>query len=275
MKETISILGCGWYGLALAKKLIANGYSVKGSTTSIEKLPLLEQLQIKPYLINFDLQDSQYESSFFESEVLIVAIPPKRHSGEFNSYPNKIRAITEAAINSGSIQKILMISSTSVYSDLNREIVVGEIPYPDTESGSAILEAEQIITKLQSISNTIIRFGGLIGPGRNLAKFFAGKKNIANGLAPVNLIHLDDCIALTLHILENGRFGYTLNACSPDHPTRMELYTQAALISDLEPPEFLPELLTWKVINGNGVSLQLNYKYLVNKWSEFLTSDKL
>ena len=38
----ISILGCGWLGLPLAKALIENGFSVKGSTTSTDKLTALE-----------------------------------------------------------------------------------------------------------------------------------------------------------------------------------------------------------------------------------------
>jgi UDP-N-acetyl-D-mannosaminuronate dehydrogenase len=47
----ISILGCGWLGLPLAKALLENGFSVNGSTTSVEKLSVLENLGIQPYLI--------------------------------------------------------------------------------------------------------------------------------------------------------------------------------------------------------------------------------
>lgn len=32
--KTISILGCGWLGLPLAKKLVENQWIVNGSTTS-------------------------------------------------------------------------------------------------------------------------------------------------------------------------------------------------------------------------------------------------
>ena len=35
----VSILGCGWLGLPLAKSLIEKGFSVNGSTTSVEKIP--------------------------------------------------------------------------------------------------------------------------------------------------------------------------------------------------------------------------------------------
>jgi nucleoside-diphosphate-sugar epimerase len=273
-KKTISILGCGWYGLAVAKSLVSDGYSIKGSTTTEAKLSILEQEGIKPFLIDFDLQKNQNESSFFESEILIISLPPKRHSGEHKEYPEKIRRIVEAG-QSGKVQKILMISSTSVYGEVNRKTEEGEIPVPDTESGITIFEAEQIVQNARNISSTILRFGGLIGPGRNLAKFFAGKKDIANGLAPVNLLHLEDCIKLTQHIIAADAFGYVFNACSPDHPTRMDMYTMVSEISGLEKPYFLQELTKWKLIDGNEVSKKLNYKYLVNNWSEFLSPDKL
>ena len=47
----ISILGCGWLGFPLAKALLSKGFSVKGSTTSIEKLAVLENVGIVPFLI--------------------------------------------------------------------------------------------------------------------------------------------------------------------------------------------------------------------------------
>ncbi len=40
---TVNILGCGWYGLALAKFFVEKGIIVKGSTTSTEKLSTLAQ----------------------------------------------------------------------------------------------------------------------------------------------------------------------------------------------------------------------------------------
>ena len=47
----ISILGCGWLGVPLAKALIGNGFSVKGSTTSTGKLLPLENIGIASFLI--------------------------------------------------------------------------------------------------------------------------------------------------------------------------------------------------------------------------------
>ena len=37
-KDKIGIIGCGWLGLPLAKLFLKNGFLVKGSTTSKEKI---------------------------------------------------------------------------------------------------------------------------------------------------------------------------------------------------------------------------------------------
>ena len=50
--KKISILGCGWLGLPLAKSLIEKGFSIKGSTTSEEKLQVLQNAGIQPFLIS-------------------------------------------------------------------------------------------------------------------------------------------------------------------------------------------------------------------------------
>ncbi|MHA4895100.1 SDR family oxidoreductase [Pedobacter sp. PWIIR3] len=274
MSNTVSILGCGWYGVAIARKLVDLGWTVNGSTTSEDKLQSLEEAGITGYLVNFSADQEQFDPEFFTCDVLIISIPPQRSAGLQSEYPEKIRKIAKVAKAAG-VKKLLMISSTSVYGDTNGEVDETSPLKPDTESGRAIVDAEHIVRSYAGVAVTVLRFGGLIGPGRNLAKFFAGKKGISNGLAPVNLIHLDDCIGLTVHVLEADAFGFTFNACSPDHPTRAELYTLAAEVSNLPKPGFLNELTKWKRINGNLVTKELNYKYLVNKWSDFLTADKL
>ena len=47
----ISILGCGWLGLPLAKSLIEKGFWVNGSTTSLEKIAVLKNEGITAFQI--------------------------------------------------------------------------------------------------------------------------------------------------------------------------------------------------------------------------------
>src|SRR5690606_24071338 len=121
-----------------------------------------------------------YSPEFFQSNVLFIAIPPKRKSGEVNSYPQKIKAICKAAAN-GKIKHIILISSTGVYGNTGQEFNELHEPIPASESGHALLLAENIIITQKNISSTIIRFGGLFGPDRNPGKFLKGKQAIPNG----------------------------------------------------------------------------------------------
>ena len=260
--KEVSILGCGWYGLALGKKLVESGYSVKGSTTSTEKFSLLNESSIIPFVVSFQEKEEHFDPAFFDSETLIICIPPKRSSAEQHTFLTKIERIANATADSR-ISQVIFISSTSVYGDLNAEVDEFSAAAPDTDSGKAILAAEYLLKGYTNFMTTIVRFGGLIGPDRNPGRFFAGKSDIPNGQAPVNLIHLSDCIGITLQILENSAFGNTFNACSPEHPSRAVFYTRTAIQSGLESPGFKDELLNWKQVNSVMVHEKLNYEFQV------------
>ena len=247
--RTISILGCGWYGFPLAQAFLSEGYKVNGSTTSEQKFPVLEEAGIKPFLVRFEADAAKFATEFFECDLLIISIPPKRAAGETESFPKKIEAIKTAATTAG-VKHIIFISSTGGYGGPNMEVDEGTPPQPDSDSGKVLLQAENRLKDSSAFKVTVLRFGGLIGPGRNPARFFAGKKTISNGRAPVNLIHLDDCISVTRAVIAKQALGLTINACSPEHPSRMEFYTRAAINSGLEPPEFVDELKSWKVVNS-------------------------
>ena len=263
--KTISILGCGWYGLPMAKRLLQSGFKVKGSTTSQAKLALLEQHGIEPYLL--DAAVNNFDEDFFACDILIISIPPKVNSSQI-SYPKKIGYIALAA-QKAHVKQIILISSTGVYQDENFVVNEDILPQPNTDSGKALIEAEVMLQSNVFFTSTILRFGGLIGPERNLAKHFAGKTGIANGLAPINLIHLTDCIGITEAIISQNAFGKIYHGVTPSHPSRKDFYTEACIATGLEKPVFIAELLNWKQIEGKNVPEVLAYEYVFNKWGKY------
>ncbi|HEY0056398.1 MAG TPA: SDR family NAD(P)-dependent oxidoreductase [Pedobacter sp.] len=247
--NTISILGCGWYGFPLAVNLISKGFQVNGSSTTPEKLEILKAAGIISFQVSFEPDTEAYQPDFFNCDLLIISIPPKRSSGQSLLYPDKISRIKEAAI-LHKVPRVIFISSTSVYGDVDHELNENSPTSPATDSGKAIWEAEKLLMNQSNFKLSTIRFGGLTGPGRDPGRFFAGKKDIPNGKAPVNMIRLDQCIEVTNAIIEKDAFGYTFNACSSSHPPKKEYYKQAALKSGLEAPEFIDELNEWKIISS-------------------------
>ena len=262
----ISILGCGWLGLPLAKALLENEFSVKGSTTSVEKLSVLENLGIQPHLIALDSNSISGNIEVFlnGSKTLIIDIPPKLRGNSKEDFVGKIETVIPF-IEKSPIENVLFISSTSVYGDTSTALSVTEEikTCPDTESGRQLVKSEQLLQSNRNFKTTILRFGGLIGEDRHPIKFLAGKTNLDNPKVPINLIHQYDCIGIILKIIELNSWNETFNAVTPFHPSRKDYYTQKAIDLNLSSPEFNSENLTFgKTILSLKVENVLGYSFI-------------
>ncbi|MTH17975.1 SDR family oxidoreductase [Flavobacterium sp. LC2016-01] len=270
MKQ-ISILGCGWLGLPLAKRLLEKGNSISGSTTSENKLSILAEAGIDPFLVTLESESvSENITSFLsESEILIIDIPPKlRNTGDSSQkvFVQKIENLIPFIERSG-IKKVLFVSSTSVYGDDNSLITEETIPNPETESGKQLFLAEAILQQNQNFETTILRFGGLIGEERHPVKFLAGKENLENPDAPVNLIHQKDCIGIIEAILNQSKWNELFNAVAPFHPTRQEYYTQKAKEQNLILPKFSSEKSNIKkIVSSEKIETILNYQFKLENY---------
>ena len=268
----ISVLGCGWLGLPLAKALLENEFSVKGSTTSVDKLSVLENSGIQPYLIALSENETSGNLDAFleNSKILIIDIPPKLRGKSTDSstplrktFVEKIKNLIPF-IEKSTVENVLFISSTSVYGDTSTALSVTEETElnPDTESGKQLVQAEQLLQNNSNFKTTILRFGGLIGEDRHPIKFLSGRTNLENPNAPINLIHLDDCIGIIQKIIAINCWGETFNAVAPFHPSRQEYYTQKATEFGLDLPEFNLESPTFgKTISSDKVETVLEYTF--------------
>ena len=273
--KKISILGCGWLGLPLAKSLLKKGFSVKGSTTSTEKIAVLEAAGIEPFLLEVSETKIIGAITMFleNSEILIIDIPPKLRGNSAENFVLKIQNLLPF-IEKSSVEKVIFISSTSVYADdISTALTVTELtkPQPETESGKQLLQTELLLQNNKNFQTTVIRFGGLIGEDRHPIRFLAGRKNIENPDAPINLIHQVDCIGIIELIIKKGlrqaqsdrelKTG-TFNAVAPFHPTRKDYYTQKAIALNLALPEFeQSKPSVGKIISSEKVESVLEYKF--------------
>ncbi|MFM6977032.1 MAG: NAD-dependent epimerase/dehydratase family protein [Sphingobacteriaceae bacterium] len=257
--KSVSILGCGWLGLPLGKQLLGLGYAVKGSTTSLSKFPVLQNAGIKPFLIhvNADKQTKANFDEFLQSDILVIAVPPGRTEEKRQSYLDLFNYLAEI-IPQTAVQKIILISSTSVYGEPNAAVDEDTIAQPSETSGLLLKRMEEKVEAF-NVSSCIVRMAGLIGPQRHPGRFFAGKQHIPNGQAPVNLIHLDDAVQVLIEIIQKQVSGI-VNACAPSHPSRAEFYTLATQMCGLELPHFTDDLHLWKVVKCNFLD-QSNFPF--------------
>lgn len=265
MTKHIGIIGCGWLGLPLAQQLIKAKYIVSGTTTSKEKLTLLQQNGIAPFQISIAKDGINGPiTEFLDSlTVLVINIPPGlRGKGPKESYTEKIRHL-HAAIKKSKVRKIIFASSTAVYGSAEGTVSEDTIPLPTTASGKQLLECENVFKNDSELETTIIRFGGLIGPNRHPITMLSGRENLSGGNAPINLIHLNDCIGIIKLIIEKEHFTDVLNAVYPEHPTKRKYYTDEALKRNLPPPIYTSENdKLYKLISTCSLFLINNYEFL-------------
>lgn len=269
-KPQISILGCGWLGFPLAKKLLSEGYSVKGSTTSEAKTSVLAANEIIPFRVALSEDGIQGPITDFleRSEILIIDIPPGLRKVTLPVGTKTFVAKIEKLIpylEKSSVQKVLFVSSTSVYAEENLLVTEETVPNPDTESGRQLVDVEILLRNNPNFKTTIVRFGGLIGEDRHPIKMLAGRENLDNPDTPVNLIHQKDCINIILKIIERGAWNETFNAVTPYHPTRKEYYHKKAEEMNLAIPKFaFNKPSTEKRISIAKIEKVLDYTFIVN-----------
>jgi len=262
---TVSILGCGWLGLPLAERLLAKGYAVNGSTTTAEKLTVLTEKKINAFQIALTEQEvtGNLQDFLANAEVLVIAIPPKLRAATSAPFAGKLEILLPY-LEQSPVKKVLFISSTAVYPDevSYNKVTESYIPNPDTESGKQLLQAEKLLQNNPNFQTTVLRFGGLIGEDRHPVTHLAGKENIANPEAPVNLIHQEDCIGIILRILETESWGEQLNAVAPYHPAREAYYCKKAAEMQLPLPTFAHgKLSVGKIISSEKVQRVLQYSF--------------
>ncbi len=253
-------------GLPIGRRLVERGLDVKGSTTRTEKLTEIEAAGIEPYLLRLTPTPEEDPRDLLDADVLFVNVPPPRDVEDRAAYHmEQMKALRDAT----TAEWVLFASSTGVYPNAPQDVTEDDLPPggpPRIEgerrgSGEILQEVEGMWADADPDA-TILRFGGLYGPDRHPGRFLAGRTGLARPNAPVNLIHLDDCIGLVEAVLDAHARNEVFNAVAPEHPTRKETYTAAAASLGLEHPEFdASDERTGKAIMSKKSQDVLGYTY--------------
>ncbi len=263
--QKISILGCGWFGLPLAEALVGLGWFVKGSTTSADKIAILKEAGIDPFLVRVAADGVKGEiTSLLEGcDCLIIDFPPKLRNNASESFVSKIECLIPYIERSG-VRRVIFVSSISVYGENQLRVTEDSVAVPDGEAGRQLLLSEQMLMKNESFSTTVVRFGGLVGSDRHPVFHLSGRVGLERPAAPINLIHLSDCIGIVLAILENKSENEIFNAVAPFHPERREYYLAKARQMHLDEPGFIDgDDGLGKVVSSDKIEETLGYQFLV------------
>ncbi|NQY94649.1 MAG: hypothetical protein HRT43_10815 [Campylobacteraceae bacterium] len=205
--QTVSLLGCGWVGYALALELLSQKhYKIKASTTTKDKLALFEEKNIQAFLIDSQNNnvDTKVLGEFLSCDILIISLPPKKDNVNYLKFLEQIASHKNIA----RIHQVIFISSTSVYPFIEKNISENESISTENTSKKVVYEAEQIFLQKKidkkiskKINLVILRCSGLMGYNRIAGKYFANKE-IQGENDCVNYVHRDDVIAIISLLIE-------------------------------------------------------------------------
>ena len=229
--------------MALARSLVAAGHPVIGTTTSPEHLTAMKAAGIEAHLLRLGVgfgapSEELLMSLLRAADILVLNVPPRAAAA--GAYPALLRPVHRAVATAGT-QHVLFVSSTSVYP--NEARTMSEIDAISTrDAASDILRAEgHFVPRYGQWKSAVVRLGGLIGPDRAPGRFLAGRRDLAQGNAPVNLLHLTDAVGVLSAIIKHGAWGHTFNVCAAQHPARRDFYPAAAQFLQMEAPTFKEE----------------------------------
>lgn len=259
---TISIIGLGWLGLPLAKRLQTDGFTVKGSTTTTDKVASLAVKGIKVYTFQLNPAPVGQLSTLLEADTLVINIPPKAGKLGQSFHPTQIENLTQA-IRQSPVRQVIYISSTSVYPEVNRTVVESDVIEPAQSAAPALVQAEQFVQQLgPERIVTVVRCGGLMGYDRIPGKYIAGR-TVDSGGVPVNYLHQDDAVGILASLVQHPIAG-TFNAVAPVHPDRKAIYKKSCADFGYDPPTFIQpdQPVPYKVVSVEKLLRATAYRFV-------------
>ncbi len=215
------VLGLGYVGQPLARRLGTAGWDVTGWVRTPESAAALPPLGLRG-IVTGSVGDPACWQKLSRLDLIVHAASSSR--GGAAAYEEVFaRGIGEAA-SRHPFARLVMISSTSVYAQREGELVDETSPAePATETGRILRAAEQVAIAHGGI---VLRSAGIYGPGRLVLveKLRRGDAVIeGDGGRWLNQVYRDDLVEALLRGVDTGEPGEIYNA-SDDEPVRQRDY---------------------------------------------------
>ncbi len=199
----ILIIGCGYVGQALAKSYLERG----------DKVWALQRHPISLEGVDNIVADITTVQTLPDVDKVFYCVAAKNHD-ELAYEKAYVEGAANAATLLGKLRttQFIYISSTAVYAQNGGEWVdETSMTLPTYFSGKILLKAESLIES-SFLKPTIVRFGGIYGPGRDklVQAVFDGTSQYTPLPIYTNRIHLDDCVGILQFLADNTFTGIYL-----------------------------------------------------------------
>lgn len=207
----VLIAGCGDLGVALGLALCRAGWEVHGLRRNAALLP--ESF----HRIAADLGEPESLAALggiaFDHLVLTGAPGGFEEANYRRVYVDGVRNLLTAVVGEPGV---LMVGSTGVYHQEDGSSVDEDSPTePRGFSGRALLEGEAVLRDLAGRRASVLRLGGIYGPGRLrlISEVRAGVGCPREPVRFTNRIHRDDAAGILQFLLERQAAGERLETC--------------------------------------------------------------
>ncbi|KRE38835.1 hypothetical protein ASG73_00220 [Janibacter sp. Soil728] len=205
------LLGCGDLGIRVGTALLASGHEVTGVRRTVAALP--EGFAgVSADLANGDVPD-------LAADLLVITMTPDRRdpTGYRTTYVDGVRHGLEAVLRAGAPRRAVLVSSTSVYGDLEGDLDERTVVAPQADRPKILLESEALFHEAIP-HGSILRLSGLYGsPDNRLVRTVREGANPDPGRW-TNRIHRQDAAAAIVHLLTMGEEPAALYVGTDDAP---------------------------------------------------------
>lgn len=237
----IVILGCGDIGQRVAKIWKNHGKSVFGIARSEERLNSLRQQHLHAISADLDDPDSltEFAGRLSRDSLLYYFAPPPATGVEDTRMKNFLKSLNPSNLPN----HIIYISTSGVYGDQQGQTINEEtFPNPQVDRAKRRYHAEQLLLEYgvehNSIAMTILRVGGIYGPGRlPLQRLKDRIPMLHENLSPqTNRIHADDLAQVCFAAASNKAAGEIYNVSDGTNSNMTEYFNTIADFCDLPRP---------------------------------------
>ena len=233
------IFGCGYLGMPVAQRWLAEGDEVFAMTRTAERAAEFAAMGIQPLV--GDLTEPETMPQLPAVDTVLFAVGFDR-SSERTIHEVYVAGLERAlAALDDRLRRFIYISSTGVYGDFGGQWVDETTPCePIREGGRACLAAERTLAGSRFADRAVVlRCAGIYGPGRipRMQDLQAGRPIPARGDGWLNLIHVEDAASAVL--AATGTCLSRLYLVSDGKPIkRRQFYEELARLSGAPTPQF-------------------------------------